>query len=580
MTRRRRTGIAAGGIAALVAVVAASASGLFSGAERAALDARYELRGTQPASGVAVVAIDERTFSTLDTTWPIKRRLHARVIDQLRRAGARQIVYDVQFTEPSGSDTDDLALFDAVARARGTILATGESDAEGRTRVLGGDEQLASIGARAASSTFPSDAGGTIRRYSRENARLPSLATAVADQLGRPLRPHQFDADGSALIDYRGPTGTVPTYSFVDVLEGRAPARALRGKVVVVGATAPVLQDIHPTSAPGARLMPGPEIQANAIWTALRGNPLRAAPGWLGPLVATVLGLLTLWLVARSRLLRGHAAAVALACTWAGVAVAAFSHGVVLPVAGPLIAVAVVAGVVSLLRAAREVADRVYLTRYSQELEQEVAARSAALLDSQLEVVLRLARAAELRDDDTGEHIDRMSELCGRVARQLGLSDADALLLRHASALHDIGKIGVPDAILLKPGRLTDVEFDIMRRHVVHGASLLAGSDAPVLQLAEEVARTHHERWDGTGYPAGLAGEAIPLSGRIAAVADVFDALTNERPYKRAWSLEEACAEIQRCRGSHFDPQVADALLAVIEREHGVVVEHTPRLAA
>ncbi len=190
----------------------------------------------------------------------------------------------MQFTEPSERPDDDLALLDAVARAPGTILATGESDAQGRTRVLGGDAQLAEIGARAASSTSPSDAGGVIRRYDAENANLATIAAAVAAQQGVRSPASSFGRDG-ALIDFRGPAGTIPTYSFADVLEGSIAPGRLRGRVVVVGATAPVLQDIHPTSAPGDRLMPGPEIQANAIWTALHGNPLRDAPGWLGTLL-------------------------------------------------------------------------------------------------------------------------------------------------------------------------------------------------------------------------------------------------------------------------------------------------------
>jgi HD-GYP domain-containing protein (c-di-GMP phosphodiesterase class II) len=159
-----------------------------------------------------------------------------------------------------------------------------------------------------------------------------------------------------------------------------------------------------------------------------------------------------------------------------------------------------------------------------------------------------------------------MSGLCREVALELGLSAAEADLIRHASVLHDIGKIGVPDGILLKPGRLTDDEMAIMRRHVLDGARLLTGSDSKLLRAAEVIVRTHHERWDGTGYPSGLAGEEIPLQGRIAAACDVYDALVNERPYKHAWTVEEACAEISRGRGKHFDPQVADALLTIIAR--------------
>ena len=180
--------------------------------------------------------------------------------------------------------------------------------------------------------------------------------------------------------------------------------------------------------------------------------------------------------------------------------------------------------------------------------------RTAELHDTQLEVVRRLARAAEWRDEDTGAHVERIGILCERLALAAGFSATDAETLRHAAVLHDVGKIGVPDRVLLKPGRLDEEEWEIMKTHAEIGASMLAGSPSPLVQLGEEIARTHHERWDGSGYPAGLRGEEIPLAGRICAICDVFDALRSRRPYKDAWTLDEAIAEIARQRGRHFDP--------------------------
>ncbi|MEA2312808.1 MAG: hypothetical protein QOE28_2776 [Solirubrobacteraceae bacterium] len=181
--------------------------------------------------------------------------------------------------------------------------------------------------------------------------------------------------------------------------------------------------------------------------------------------------------------------------------------------------------------------------------------------DSQLEVIQRLAIAAEYRDDDTGEHTRRVADLAAMIAAALGMSDEHVLLLRRAAPLHDVGKIGIPDSILLKPGRLTPEEFTEMKTHTTLGAGMLAGGRGALLEMAEAIALTHHERWDGSGYPNGLAGEAIPLTGRIVVVADVFDALTHARPYKPAWFLEDAVREIAAQAGRQFDPTAVDAFL-------------------
>jgi CHASE2 domain-containing sensor protein len=557
-------------LVALIVLVAALTPAL-ERAELTTVDARFTLRGTQPVSGVAVVGIDERSFSELNEQWPFPRTLHARMIDRLRKAGVRQIVYDVQFTEPSEDPDEDLALYDAVGRAKRVILATGEVDDSGRTRVLGGDENLAEAGgARAAASTFPTDPGGSIRRYARADTQLATIPALVAERFATPVQTK------TALIDFRGPTGTIPTYSFADVLDKHVADAALRDKIVVVGATAPALQDIHPTSAPGDRQMPGAEIQANAIWTALNGNPLAEIPDWVAFLIAVGLGALAALSVHVLGPIRGSVIAVLIGVLYAAGAQLAFNGDTVVTVAVPLVTLAVALAVSLLARAVSERAARARVTRYSAELESAVHARTKDLAATQLEVVLRLARAAELHDDDTGEHIDRMSRMCGEVALELGLTPTRAETIRYAAVLHDVGKIGVPDDILRKPGGLTASEMTTMRRHVVEGAHLLEGSPSPVLQVAEIIVDTHHERWDGTGYPHGLAGEQIPLEGRIAAVCDVFDALTHERPYKPAWSVERACAEIERLRGTHFDPEVADALLTVIRRRTGAGADAIP----
>jgi putative two-component system response regulator len=200
----------------------------------------------------------------------------------------------------------------------------------------------------------------------------------------------------------------------------------------------------------------------------------------------------------------------------------------------------------------------------NQMLEVKVRDRTRALEAAQIEIIERLAKAAEFRDDNTGQHTERVGQMAALLARRIGLPDTQVSLMRRAAPLHDVGKIGVPDAILLKQGRLTPEEFDVVKSHTTIGARILSGSRFPILQLAEEIALSHHERWDGEGY-GGVTGESIPLSGRVVALADVFDALTQQRPYKEAWPIGEALAELDRERGRQFDPTLVESFLRIIE---------------
>jgi PAS domain S-box-containing protein len=196
-------------------------------------------------------------------------------------------------------------------------------------------------------------------------------------------------------------------------------------------------------------------------------------------------------------------------------------------------------------------------------LESRVVERTRELDAARAETLQLLAVAAEYRDDDTSKHTERVGATAAEIAVRLGLGANQIKLLREAAPLHDVGKLAISDTILLKPGKLSAEEYEVMKTHAALGARLLSGSRSPVLQMGAVIAASHHERWDGAGYPAGLAGEAIPLVGRVVAVADVFDALTHDRPYKSAWPLEQALAEVQRGSGSQFDPRVAAAFLTM-----------------
>jgi putative two-component system response regulator len=207
---------------------------------------------------------------------------------------------------------------------------------------------------------------------------------------------------------------------------------------------------------------------------------------------------------------------------------------------------------------------------HNRALEERVKDRTRELEAAQLEVLQRLAGAGEYRDDDTGLHTARVATTAATLATAAGLDPKEVDLLTRAAPLHDVGKIGIPDSVLLKPGKLTADEMAIMRRHTIIGARILEGSRSPLMQLAEAIALRHHERFDGTGYPNGLSGDRIPLPARIVAVADVFDALTHARPYRPAWTIEATLAEISRLRGSHFDPSLTDLFLSL--EDHGVLV--------
>jgi len=197
------------------------------------------------------------------------------------------------------------------------------------------------------------------------------------------------------------------------------------------------------------------------------------------------------------------------------------------------------------------------------------------IIEREEETIHRLMRAAEFRDNETGAHIVRMGEYAAALGAQAGLSKAECRLLQLATPMHDIGKVSTPDAVLLKPGPLTAEEWVIMRRHTTAGYEILKESSSRVIQLAAQIALAHHEHFDGSGYPAGIAGDAIPLAARICTIADVFDALTSTRPYKAAWDVKAAYAELTRIAGTHVDPTLNEAFLSIAP-QIDAIKEHFP----
>ncbi|HET7455815.1 MAG TPA: adenylate/guanylate cyclase domain-containing protein [Solirubrobacterales bacterium] len=339
LRRRRELAILLVVVGAAAIAVVAYATHLMRSLEQQSVDARFSVRGTQAQpEEIVLVEVDDRTFSELGVQWPYPRSEHAEVIDRLRKAGAKAIAVDIQFTEPT-TPKEDNALVEAVARAGGVVLSTTETD-RGESRIFGGEEVVREIGATAANTVVKPDAGGVIRKMHYEIDGLVSFGVAVAEAAGgEKIDPGEMEGDGEAWIDYRGPPDTFAHYSYSRVLQGKVPASAFRGKTVIVGASVPSLQDVHPTSTSGDELMPGPEIQANAAWTALHGFPLASSGLVVDLLLIILLAAVPAAVTLRLSPLPALLVAVALALLYAVAVQVAFDGGAILPFVYPLLAV-------------------------------------------------------------------------------------------------------------------------------------------------------------------------------------------------------------------------------------------------
>jgi adenylate cyclase len=333
--------IVAIGVAVTATALVARADHALGSLESSSVDARFAIRGTQPASpDVAVVAIDDVTFSELGLRWPFPRSYHARAIDSVRRAGARVIAYDVQFSEPSDDPAQDDRLLRATARARNVVLAAEAVDEHGDSPVFGGPVTVRAVHATIGNALLPNDSDGRIRRDSLRAGGMPTFAVAAyARAVGHPPSPAAFGG-GSALIDFRGPPHTMRTYSFSRLVAGHVPASALRGKIVVVGATDPSLHDDYDTSTTSTERMPGVEVQASAIDTLLRGVPLRGAPASLDSLLIVLMGVIGPLAAWRLRPSLAPLAAATAGFAYVVGAQLAFDSGTVVTVAYPLGALA------------------------------------------------------------------------------------------------------------------------------------------------------------------------------------------------------------------------------------------------
>ena len=395
-----------------------------------------------------------------------------------------------------------------------------------------------------------------------------SSASVVSGRDGLSLRVGRYevpiDASGRALLRFNGAADRYAAISAVDVLSGRARAQDLRGKIVFIGSSAAGLNDRHVTAVDP--LFAGLKIQSVLAQDIVDGSVVRV-PAW-GSVAALVVGVVLAALlcglfVAGRSLAMLAAVAVSAAAGLLILVAGAFVHAsVFIPVAAPLLLLGLLMGLCTVVRAV---------------LHQHRERQWRKQLENARQVTIEsMSAVAETRDPETGAHIKRTQHYVRAIARRLKstghyvdvLTEEYIHLLFLSAPLHDIGKVGVPDNILLKPGRLTEDEWVIMRKHPEFGRQIILSTAKQIegdnfLKIAGEIAATHHEKWDGTGYPDGLKGQAIPLSGRIMAVADIYDALISRRCYKEPFSHEVATTMMRELRGTTFDPVVLDAFFEI-----------------
>ncbi len=570
-----------------------------------------------PTGEVLLVDLDEASLERFGQ-WPWPRYRVASLLSRIREMGAAVVALDLVFAEADRTSTDgDRAL--AAVLASGPFVLGYQFDftaARGDDRLLhplriatrarGGRAEEALFDAPGVVANLPvlaratgasgffnvvPDRDGVLRRVPmviRHHGNLyPGLALAafLRARGGDPVlesgpegveslrlggRVFPLDRKGNLSVNFRGPRRTFPSLSAGAILEGAADPGAIRGKIVVFGTTAAGLHEIRTTPLEPAH--PGPEIQATVIDNLLAGDAL-VLPVWsraLQVMLVLVPGVLLALVASRS----GAVSAITLATAavgglWGGGYWLLSRHGIFVSPVLPAGAAALVFSVTTSTRFAWA--------------EREVRERERKIARTQDAVILSLASLAETRHQETGGHIHRTRHYMRALALELrknprhaaALDDETVDLLFRLAPLHDIGKVGIRDSILLKRDRLTEPEYEEMKRHTLYGSETIRlandfmGGDS-FLAMADDIVRTHQERWDGTGYPEGLKGDAIPLSGRLMAVADVYDALISARGYKPAIPHEAAIGMMAAERGSHFDPDVIDALLKVQEEFRGI----------
>jgi adenylate cyclase len=573
--------------------------------------------GTKPVTDrVVIVDIDERSLAT-HGQWPWRRDLIARLVAQLRHAGASVVALDIMFAERDRSDenADDVfadtlrhgrvvlgygLMFEAVPTGSqncalhpfsiAVLQPAGGSDASPFFRATGAVCSLPVLASAAGASGFLNatpDRDGILRRVpllAEFDGRVyPSLALAAATaltgardglvqvsndnstSLALDHRRVPLDGKGNLLLRFRGKKRTFPYLSAVDVLDARVGSETLRDKIVLVGTTALGTREVVAT--PLDTLFVGVEVQATVVDNLLQGDFVRRPEdrGVIESGATLAAGIVVALLITTRGVALGTSLAFGgLGAFWLAVVWLLASRGLYVSPLFPTLGWIAALGVVSLARFGLE-----------RQRAESAGLESTAARTLMIQALLSLT---EVRDAETGRHSRRTQQYTKLLAEELSahprfrhyLTPERIELISSLAPLHDIGKVGVPDSVLNKPGALTPDELAEMRRHTVYGRDVIVNAekkvtvrDEVILSLAKEIVYTHHERWDGTGYPEGLRGEGIPVAGRIIAVVDVYDATTTRTLYRPPMSHEKAIAYIVAGQGSHFDPAVVEAFVRV-----------------
>ncbi len=597
--------------------------GLFEGINAYIYDLSFRIRGSnKPSENIIIVGIDEQTLAQLGR-WPLRRIHYTTLLDRMREASV--VGFDVIFSEQT---EDDALLADAIRRQGKVILPVYFERGLNRIEPLPSlsPYRLGHIHIEKGIDNVVREVFHTLHQKGTQAPSLSSVAYEITAHTAMKRQPPPNTTSGAlfqsdpAKINYYGKPGTFHHVSMLDIIKGEYPPAFFNGKIVLIGLTAPGLVDMISTPFSQQRdQMSGVEVHANILNNILDVNAIQDVDEWIIWAAAVAFSVLCfflfirfsekkaalLWLLSLVTITLGVFVLFSVFNRWMGPAIFYCSFSFVylltylfrlddaarkldmkyLAVTNLLggtaetpLLVTHDSGLPGLLSSGginTKIQRLIWVEhQYEKKLEHTISEKTHELSQALTminnmsnEMIIRLTAAAESKDDYTGEHISRIGLYAGKVAEKLAMPSDFIEKITLASAMHDIGKIGIPDHILMKPGELTPEEFEVIKNHTTIGAKILSGSAYPMIQMSAVIALSHHERWDGTGYPKRLKGSDIPVEARIIIICDIYDALRSKRPYKNPFDHKQAFTIItegdEKTMPDHYDPDVLRAFIQI-----------------